>query len=122
MMVDLGEEKEIGGIFLYVNFGHDTQWIYDRAIGMYVEIWDASQNVVITTASIQDGRKGYVLDFGGGFTVPSDTNVWLGLDQPTAGYELEEWKQFVSMPCTCCQAKMKKIGLETGLDCVVQAE
>jgi hypothetical protein len=68
-MVDLGEEKEIGGIFLNSNLGQ-----YDRAIGLYVEILDASQNVVLTTTSMTDGRVGYMLDFTSGFTSPNDTN------------------------------------------------
>ena len=37
VMIDLGEEKVIGGIFLYATY----PYIYDRAIGLYVEILDA---------------------------------------------------------------------------------
>jgi hypothetical protein len=48
--------------------------LYDRAIGLYVEILDASQNVVLTTTSMTDGRVGYMLDFTSGFTSPNDTN------------------------------------------------
>ena len=93
VMVDLGEEKEIGGIFLYYNN------INHRAIGLYVEILDASQNVVLTTTSMTDGRRGYMLDFTSGFTAPNDTNQWRGLDQVyAAGDALDGWQQFVVYP------------------------
>ena len=116
VMVDLGEEKEIGGIFLNSNLGQ-----YDRAIGLYVEILDASQNVVLTTTSMTDGQRGYMLDFTSGFTAPNDTNQWRGLDQEYAvGDALVGWQQFVVYPkCDCCEARMKKIGLNTGSSCVV---
>ena len=117
VMVDLGEEKEIGGIFLYssTDLGH-----YDRAIGLYVEILDASQNVVLTTTSITDGQRGEMLDFTSGFTAPNDTNQWRGLDQEYAvGDALVGWQQFVVYPkCDCCEARMKNIGLNTGSRCV----
>ena len=115
-MVDLGEEKEIGGIFLYSNWCCNN-----RAIGLYVEILDASQNVVLTTTSMTDGRRGYMLDFTSGFTAPNDTNQWRGLDQEYAvGDALVGWQQFVVYPkCDCCEARMKKIGLNTGSSCVV---
>ena len=117
VMVDFGEEKQIGGSFLYSNMG-----LYDRAIGLYVEILDASQNVVLTTTSMTDGRVGYMLDFTSGFTSPNDTNQWRGLDQVyAAGDALDGWQQFVGPPkCDCCVAKMKQMGLATGSDCVVE--
>ena len=94
VMVDLGEEKEIGGVFLYSNWCCNN-----RAIGLYVEILDASQNVVLTTTSMTDGRRGYMLDFTSGFTAPNDTNQWRGLDQVyAAGDALDGWQQFVVYP------------------------
>ena len=93
VMVDLGEEMEIGGIFLYYNNSNH------RAIGLYVEILDASQNVVLTTTSMTDGRRGYMLDFTSGFTAPNDTNQWRGLDQVYAASDaLDGWQQFVVYP------------------------
>jgi hypothetical protein len=116
-MVDLGEEMEIGGIFLYYNN------INHRAIGLYVEILDASQNVVLTTTSMTDGRRGYMLDFTSGFTAPNDTNQWRGLDQVyAAGEALDDWQGFVgATKCDCCEARMKQIGLNlaNGTNCVV---
>ena len=49
VMVDLGEEIAIGGIFLYQteNLGG-----FYRAVGLYAEILDASQNTVLTTAAV----------------------------------------------------------------------
>ena len=125
VMVDLGEDTEIGGIFLYVYW----TWApsgdrYDRAIGLHVDILDASQNVVLTTTSITDGRRGYMLDFTSGFTSPNDTNQWRGLDQIyAAGDALDGWQQFVApvIPkCDCCEAKLKRMGLATGSNCVVE--
>jgi hypothetical protein len=116
-MVDLGEEMEIGGIFLYYNN------INHRAIGLYVEILDASQNVVLTTTSITDGRKGYMLDFTGGFMSLNDTNQWRGLVQEyAAGDALDGWQQFVVYPkCDCCEAQLKQMGLATeSSNCVVE--
>jgi hypothetical protein len=77
---------------------------------------------VLTTTSITDGRKGYILDFTGGFTSPNDTNQWRGLVQEyAAGDALDGWQQFVAPPkCDCCAAKMKQMGLATGSDCVVE--
>ncbi len=118
VMVDLGEEKEIGGIFLNSNLGQ-----YDRAIGLYVEILDASQNVVLTTTSMTDGQRGYMLDFTSGFTAPNDTNQWRGLDQEYAvGDALVGWQQFVVYPkCDCCEAQLKQMGLATeSSNCVVE--
>jgi hypothetical protein len=118
VMVDLGEEKEIGGVFLYSNWCCNN-----RAIGLYVEILDASQNVVLTTTSITDGRKGYMLDFTGGFMSPNDTNQWRGLVQEyAAGDALDGWQQFVVYPkCDCCEAQLKQMGLATeSSNCVVE--
>ena len=117
VMVDLGEEKEIGGVFLYSNWCCNN-----RAIGLYVEILDASQNVVLTTTSMANGRRGYMLQFTGGFTAPNDTNQWRGLDQEYAeGDALDGWQQFVVPKCNCFEAKMKKMGLATGSSsCVVE--
>ena len=54
---------------------------------------------MLTTTSITDGRKGYILDFTGGFTSPNDTNQWRGLDQVyAAGDALDGWQQFVVYP------------------------
>ena len=117
VMIDLGEEKVIGGIFLYYNN------INHRAIGLYVEILDASQNVVLTTTSMTDGRRGYMLDFTSGFTAPNDTNQWRGLDQVyAAGDALDGWQQFVVYPkCDCCEAQLKQMGLATeSSNCVVE--
>ena len=60
VMVDFGEEIAIGGIFLYQT--EDMGGFY-RAVGLYAEILDASQNTVLTTAAVQDSRAGYLLDF-----------------------------------------------------------
>ena len=131
VMGDLGEEKEIGGIFLcaFCALHHtpescgDNQPLYDRAIGLYVEILDASQNVVLTTTGMTDGRKGHMLDFTFGFTAPNDTNQWRGLDQVyAAGEALDDWQGFVcATKCDCCEARMKQIGLNlaNGTNCVV---
>ncbi len=48
--------------------------LYDRAIGLYVEILDALQNLVPTKTSMTEGRRGYMLDFTSGGTSPNDTN------------------------------------------------
>jgi hypothetical protein len=73
---------------------------------------------VLTTTSITDGRKGYILDFTGGFTSPNDTNQWRGLVQEYAA--LDGWQQFVVYPkCDCCEAKLKQMGLATGSNCVL---
>ena len=97
--------------------------LYDRAIGLYVEILDASQNVVLTTTSMADGQRGYMLDFTSGFTAPNDTNQWRGLDQEYAvGDALVGWQQFVVYPkCDCCEAQLKQMGLATeSSNCVVE--
>ena len=60
VMVDLGEEIAIGGIFLYQTADLGG---FNRALGLYAEILDASQNTVLTTAAVQDSRAGYLLDF-----------------------------------------------------------
>ena len=60
VMVDLGEEIAIGGIFLYQT---EDMGGFFRALGLYAEILDASQNTVLTTAPVQDSRAGYLLDF-----------------------------------------------------------
>ena len=60
VMVDLGEEIAIGGIFLYQTADLGG---FSRAVGLYAEILDASQNTVLTTAPVQDPRAGYLLDF-----------------------------------------------------------
>ena len=60
VMVDFGEEIAIGGIFLYQT---EDMGGFSRALGLYVEILDASQNTVLTTAPVQDSRAGYLLDF-----------------------------------------------------------
>ena len=76
VMVDLGEEIAIGGIFLYQT--EDLGGFY-RAEGLYAEILDASQNTVLTTAAVQESRAGYLLDFFPDFVTPVDTNQWRGL-------------------------------------------
>ena len=90
VMVDFGEEIAIGGIFLYQT--EDMGGFY-RAVGLYAEILDASQNTVLTTAPVQDSRAGYLLDFFPGFLTPVDTNQWRGFDRVYGVDDaLDEWK------------------------------
>ena len=93
VMVDLGEEIAIGGIFLYQteNLGG-----FYRAVGLYAEILDASQNTVLTTAAVQEERAGLLLDFFPDFVTPVDTNQWRGFDRVYGVDDaLDEWKQHV---------------------------
>jgi len=41
---------------------------------------DGDKNVVTETASITESRRAYVVNFREGFTTPTDTNSWIGLD------------------------------------------
>ena len=92
VMVDLGEETAIGGIFLYQTADLGG---FSRAVGLYAEILDASQNTVLTTAAVQDSRAGYLLDFSPGFVTPVDTNQWRGFDRVyDAGDALDGWWEF----------------------------
>ena len=93
VMVDLGEEIAIGGIFLYQTADLGG---FSRAVGLYAEILNASQNTVLTTAAVQDSRAGYLLDFFPDFVTPVDTNQWRGFDRVYGVDDaLDEWKQHV---------------------------
>ena len=88
VMVDFGEEIAIGGIFLYQTADLGG---FNRALGLYVEILDASQNTVLTTAAVQESRAGYLLDFSTTYF-----NQWRGLDHVyEVGDTLDGWKHFV---------------------------
>ena len=69
---------------------------FSRAVGLYAEILDASQNTVLTTAAVQDPRAGYLLDFFTDFVTPVDTNQWRVHDRVYGVDDaLDEWKQHV---------------------------
>ena len=76
VMVDLGEETAIGGIYIYYHGGH-----FSRNIGLEAEILDAQQNTVLTTAAVTEGRRGYLLDFSQGYSSPVDAKQWRALDR-----------------------------------------
>ena len=99
--VDLGEEMPIGGIHianLCDGVMSDPGWCSDswnsawnmeswqymnnRVVegGLKVQILDGDKNVVTESASITESRRAYVVNFREGFTTPTDTNSWIGLD------------------------------------------
>ena len=78
VMVDLGKETAIGGIYIYHHY--DDDWL-SRNIGLEAEILDAQQNTVLTTAAVTEGTPGYLLDFSQGYSSPVDANQWRALDR-----------------------------------------
>ena len=99
--IDLGDEMPIGGIYianLCDGVMSDPHWCSDswnsawnmeswqymnnRVVegGLKVQILDGDKNVVTETASITESRRAYVVNFREGFTTPTDTNSWIGLD------------------------------------------
>mmetsp|Transcript_7312 Transcript_7312/g.32961 ORF Transcript_7312/g.32961 Transcript_7312/m.32961 type:complete len:1239 (+) Transcript_7312:238-3954(+) len=99
--IDLGDEMPIGGIYianLCDGVMSDPHWCSDswnsawnmeswqymnnRVVegGLKVQILDGDKNVVTESASITESRRAYVVNFREGFTTPTDTNSWIGLD------------------------------------------
>jgi surface protein len=99
--IDLEDEMPIGGIYianLCDGVMSDPHWCSDswnsawnmeswqymnnRVVegGLKVQILDGDKNVVTETASITESRRAYVVNFREGFTTPTDTNSWIGLD------------------------------------------
>ena len=58
------------------------QYMNNRVVegGLKVQILDGDKNVVTESASITESRRAYVVNFREGFTTPTDTNSWIGLD------------------------------------------
>ena len=99
--IDLEDEMPIGGIYianLCDRVMSDPGWCSDswnsawnmenwqymnnRVVegGLKVQVLDGDKNVVTESASITESRRAYVVNFREGFTTPTDTNSWIGLD------------------------------------------